>query len=57
MRSLTEQASAEPAAHSTSRATGRTPNGEHNFYFELGLCRKAFSLETGHETWVIEYVG
>jgi hypothetical protein len=57
MRRRTRLSGAKSAAHSASRATGRTPDGEHNFYFELSLCRKAFSLETGHQTWVIEYVG
>jgi len=53
MGSLTEQATPQLAAYSTSRATGRTPNGEHNFYFELGLCRKAFSFEAGHHAGII----
>jgi hypothetical protein len=57
MRSLTEQAGAEPAAYSTRSATGRTPNGKHSFDFELSLGCKAFSFEAGHGARVIQNVG
>jgi len=57
MRSLTEQAGAEPAACSTRSATGRTPNGKHSFDFELSLGCKAFSFEAGHGARVTQNVG